>query len=77
VRQVRLDLSGREPLIWTVLDAPSFDRSYRDPVYDAEAAAYRSEPAATLDFRLININETGPSAVDELVPRDALLLLRR
>jgi hypothetical protein len=77
VRQVRLEGDGQAWRLWTLIQAEPFDRSAREPVYQAQFSSLQEHPAANVTFRLVNLAEYPEVAVDELEPTDARLLWPR
>lgn len=71
VRRVVSKRSAAGLAVWTLIEAPPFDRSFRNPVYEAELAALGSSEAS-ISFRLINSAESVFS-----IPQDAEVLLSR
>ena len=74
VREVRLVDDGQEWLLWTLIEAEPFDRSAREPVYQAQLATLQDHPATDVSFCLTNLAEYPDVAVDEMVSTDSRIL---
>lgn len=75
VRRVLLEQTAGGPRIWTVISARPFDDAPRDALYQAELEVLQEEPLASMDFRLVNLDEFPLEAHASLLPPGAAVLL--
>lgn len=73
VRQVLLTSDGDSVRILTVIDAPAFDRSIRNQVYQAQQTVLESIVGPTVEFRLINCCEV-KDELSQIIPPNATVL---
>jgi hypothetical protein len=69
-------MDSAEPRVLTVIDAPPFDRAYRNPVYDAELQAIDEVGGAQPSFSLVNIRERAEGSTSETESTETVLLDR-
>jgi len=62
--------------IWTIIDAPEFDTSYRQEIYQAQLDAIGEAGESIADFRVINRREAEGDLEDILPPRRTVLFER-
>jgi len=62
--------------IWTIIDAPEFDTSYRRAIYQAQLDAIGDAGEPIADFRVINRREAEGDLEDSLPPRRTVLFER-
>ncbi|MDO8689900.1 MAG: hypothetical protein Q7R39_07790 [Dehalococcoidia bacterium] len=65
--------------VWTVIDAPPFEDSLRQPIYQAQLQALREVKGdLALDFYVVNIAELAkPVQLASIIPSDAKVLWQR
>lgn len=79
VREVLLVETDEITTVWTIIDAPPFEDSVREPVYQAQLQILRElEGDTVLDFYVLNVSELPKKEkLERIVPPDARLLWRR
>src|SRR5437763_10172489 len=56
-RVLVVEPESEHPWVWTIISAPPFELADREPVYRAQLQAIDAVPDATVQFRLINVEE--------------------
>ena len=79
VHKVMLVKSADTYTIWTIIQAPPFEDSLRDPIYKAQMSAYRAlENDVIVDFRTLNISEFSEGTnLSSIVPSNAKIVFER
>jgi hypothetical protein len=77
VRRVVFETSSDGVRVLTVIEAPPFERRYRDTVFDAESVALAGYEGADLDFGLVNLREYPEDAHEGLIPTAGDVLYQR
>ena len=65
--------------IWTIIDAPPFEDSYRDLVYDAQIEIFNmTKEDIPLDFYILNVSElVNKQELDKIIPSNSKLVWER
>ena len=79
VKEVLVARDEEGATIWTVIEAPPFEFSSEEPIYEAELEVLRDSPDdVLLDVRVLNVAELpGREGVAEFIPAQARLVWRR
>ncbi len=73
-RQILLEETEEGSRVWTIIETEPFDRSQREPIYQAQGEVLRSHPPADVYFRLVNISEFGTDRIAGALPHGAQTL---
>jgi len=65
--------------IWTIIDAPQFEDSFRTPIYEAQLKILRSiKEDLLLDFHVLNVSELSEEQnIDDIIPSSYDVLWQR
>jgi hypothetical protein len=79
VNKIMLVEDEDETTCWTIIDAPPFEDSLREPIYEAQLEILRSvDDDIPLDFHVLNISEVPtPEKLEEIIPSDAQIIWQR
>ncbi len=78
VREVRvIENEGGYPRIWTIIEAPPFEDSLLNPIFEAEGEILRTGNIP-VDFELLNLSEyPDKTALSGVIPPEARSVCRR
>lgn len=79
VQAVYLITARETSMLWTIIDAPPFEDSLRQPIYSAQLEVLRKlDRSMVVDFYIINLQELPENKnLASIIPHNAALLWRR